>query len=296
MSVGVSNARIGVDGNDVQRVVDTACLGCVFAKGEYEGDEDGLTFIQDYYGCKLDVIRRLAQQGEEVHDAEDGKGNEFHVIRARVCPFYRTPQWKPSETDGENFKRVRKEVTLRPDVVVYLGPDHTLNDVLATANALKSGTIEPRRLYIINNNEEIRPSHIMKAMRQCPLSWRAETVLEGPCSVQRAMDIITKKCDQRFVLYFEAGFKPSNHFIECMDKALHDELDKFLVLTPYDYEYVEDRDPEAPLNINGLAVLRVFHKQAGGNARAFIADKSTRLCEEQKCQYLTRPVTQIVTQ
>ena len=289
MSTGIRNvsnpsAKIALQNNQMERVVDTACLGCIFAAGDYAQDEDEqLTFTQAQLGCSLAVLSRMRKKGEEIQDAEDGHGNTFHVIHGRICPFWRNPDWAPNVTPADKRKQVRQEVTLHPDVVIYLDDDQTTDDVLATAHQLNISTVKPRRLYIINNSETRRPSDIMKAMKECPLPWRAETIMEDKCSVVRSLDVITKKCTQRFVMYFEAGFLPNCHFIEDIDKALHDDLDKFLVLYPEDD------------TINGLTVLRVFHKQVEGNARKTIVTKAIDLCEEQQCQYLARPVTQIAT-
>lgn len=284
-AASVKNNRVALDNNDVQRVVDTCCLGCVFAQGKFKTEGKQLQFSQSRLGCDADILRKFQKQGAELQDAVDKDGNEFYVVRARACPFYRTPNWKGwNEQDTESaLVKVRQEVTLKPDVVVYVNNDSTPSQVWDTINALNAGNIRPARVYIANNSD-MRPSEVMKFMQNSPLPWRAETMIEGKCEIGRALDIITKKCTNMFVTYFRAGYEPPTYFFDPIDQALFDNLDKFVLLEPL------------PGDINCLTVLRIFYRQADGNARSWIWEKAKKISEDQKCQYLVRPVTEIVTQ
>jgi len=277
---------VSLDNNDINKVIDTCCLGCVFAQGKFTTHDKKLQFTQSNRGCHMDVLRRMRSQGEELQEATDNHKNEFYVIRGRMCPFHRTPNW--SGWLGQDIEaaklQARKEVQLKPDVVIYYGESNVPNDILDTIAALDQGNIRPARLYIVNNNSFMRPSQIMNLMQDCPLPWRAETTMEETCDMMRALDVITKKCTNIFVTYFIAGYKPPLDFFQPIDTALYDNLDRFLVLEPL------------PDSINGLTVLRLFHKQAGGNARESITAKAKKLTKEQQCPHLIRPVTEIVTQ
>lgn len=272
-----------------QRSVDTACLGCRFARGhlnERKSDKQ-LQFIQDEYGCHMDVINKMLAKDVEVQDCEDANGNEFHVLMGRVCPFYRTKAWRKDLLDDHcaAVVQVRKEVTLKPDVVVYFDDNMKPADILTTARALKRGKICPKKLFVINNSN-LKPSQLMSTLHQCPIPWRMETVIEGEGTpMLRALDIMTKKCNGIFVTYFVAGHTPDPKFFTNIDSALYDDFDKFVVL------HNEDQD-----DINGLTVLNIFYKQVGGNARKSIVDKALKISEDQECQSLVRPLKQVCPQ
>jgi len=281
-AAGVQNANVSLQDDNLQQVVDTCCLGCVFAKGTiHEG-----RLIQDLRGCHMGVLDKMKAQGEEIQDATDKNDSEFHVIRGRICPFYRMPNWPgwDKEPDLEKAKaQVRKEVTLKPDVIIYYDNSNTPDEILDTVDALNCGEIRPSRVLIANNSD-LRPSQLMTTLQKCSLPWHMETVLEE-CGMLRALDVAIKKCNRMFVTHFRAGYQPPFNFFKPIDTALYDKLDKFIVLEPI---------PDGH-GINGLTVLRLFHKQADGNARSSIVDKAKKICEEQKCQYLVRPVTEVVT-
>jgi hypothetical protein len=286
-SASVNNTQVSLDNDTVSRVVDTCCLGCVFAEGKVQAKGKKLQFSQSQHGCDMGVLHKMRKRGEEIQDAVDNDGNEFHVIRGRMCPFHRTPNWegwsKAKQQTIPAMVQARQEVQLKPDVVIYLDNDTEPFHVLETIDALNQGQISPARIYLANNSD-MKPSQVMKLMSDCPLPWRAETIADGPISRDGALDVITAKCTSIFVTYFSAGYKPPLDFFVPIDQALYDDLDKFVVLEPL-------------LNsINGMTVLRTFYKQAGGNARKSIVDKAKKISKEQQCQYLVRPVTQVVTQ
>jgi hypothetical protein len=179
--------------------------------------------------------------------------------------------------------QVRLEATLKPDVVIYLDNSMKPSSVLETIDTLKKGRIVPARIYLANNSDML-PSQIMKLMSKSSLPWRAESIAGGPLSRDGALDIITAKCTNVFVTYFSAGYLPPLDFFVPIDRALYDDLDKFVVLEP-----LSD-------GINGMTVMRQFYKQAGGNARKSIVDKAKKISKDQQCQYLVRPVTEVVTQ
>ncbi len=289
LAAGIQNNQMAIENNnDVQRIVDTCCLGCVFAEGKFTTPSgDKLKFCQENCGCAMDVLRKLRKQGVEIQDCVDKAENEFHVIQGRVCPFHRTPNWKGWGQAEQNIEKAmvmaRQEVTIRPDVVIYFDKSMRGNDITTTINALNRCDIKPQRIYLVNNGD-LLPSQIMKLMSKCPLPWRTETLSNRPQTQNRALDVITSKCDGIFVTYFSAGYVPPKDFFVPIDVALHDDLDKFILLEP-----LND-------SLNGLTVLRQFYKQAGGHINSPIVDKAKRISKEQQCQYLVRPVTDIVTQ
>ena len=97
----------------------------------------------------------------------------------------------------------------------------------------------------------------------------------------RAMDIIAKKSESMFMMFFKAGFEPPTNFLSPIDSYLYDDLKRFLLLEPID-------------EINGMVVMRNFYNQANGNVGRSLVEKTKKFCEDQECQYLTMPVTSLV--
>ena len=281
--VCVTNSNIVADeNNELQRVVDTACLGCVFAKGELRGSEGTMKFYQDDHGCKIGALEKFAKHGAEIQDAIDGNCNEFHVIKGRVCPYYRMERWLKDMTEEEAITQILTEVKLRCDAVIYFDDSMEPQDIVKTVHAISSCDHRPKKIYVANNSS-LRPSRIFYALAQCNMPWYSETVLEEDCTMMRALDLTQPKCTEMFITYFKAGFVPPQDFFSSLNAALYDRLDKFILLKPID-------------DLNGLVVHRVFQKQAAGNARSSIVEKVEKISKEQKCQHLVRPVTEIVPQ
>lgn len=285
---------------ELKQAVETCCVGCVFANGEFIVSGETIKFKQKCpeHGCHMDVLTKLQKQKPtvEIQESIDENDNEFHVIKGRTCPFYRNSSWLAAHSKISSFtkgslesakKAVRKEVCLKPDVVIYYDDTMTPDDITTTVNTLKKSEITPTKIYIINNSTMLRPSQIMKLLADCPFPWRVETVvITGTvCNQFRAMDIITKKCTGIFVTYLLAGKELPSNFFTQIDTVLYDNLERFLILKP------EDTD-----SINGLTVMRIFYKQMGGmgDTDNSIIDKTEKLIKEQpQCQPLLRTMSQL---
>jgi hypothetical protein len=262
-----------------ERSLDTICLGCCFAQGQYTDS----MFEQTYNGCHLKVLQKMRKLGAEIGDAEDEHNNKFHIIYGRLCPFYRPQRWRADMDMDECTKLARKEVALKADTVLYCNDQTTVVQLRHTLDCLANNTLPPTSVYVVNHRSNIKPSEFISTMQQYPFKWRLESILED-CDVGRALDITTKKCTGIFVAYFQAGFEVPTEFFASIDTALHDELQRIILLEPVDDQ------------MNGLVVLRMFYGQAGGNNKRTIIDKAKNISEDQECQELVRPITEIVPQ
>jgi len=289
--------NIAIDNdNELARVMDTACLGCVFADGEVRPnpDIDCSQFIQKPDGCLANgALGKFRAHGVTIDDAVDKYGSEFHVIRGRICPFHRAKLWQDEHklTDEEAVVQVRKECVFQYDAVIYFDGTTDANSIMETIHALNECDIKPKRVFIISNSE-YKPSFFMNLLQDSPLPWNAEINCEGDSNLiigeykdvkLRSLDIITKKCKSMYIVYFNAGFKPYPTYFNGIDSLLYNDLDRFIMLKPDD-------------DINGLTVMRIFHKQAAGNARKTILEKAETISKEQQCQSLVRPLKDLLPQ
>jgi hypothetical protein len=263
----------------MNRSVDTICLGCCFAQGQ---SKDGL-FEQKHNGCSLRILDKLRKLDANIEYVYDENDNQFHVIYGRLCPFHRPNRWlQKDESVDESHKRVRKEIKLQPDVVIYCNEETSIDDLSATLDSLQNGSNKPVCIYVINHMTKIKPSEFIALMKRYPFQWRLESILEE-CDTNRTLDIVTKKCKGIFVSYFRAGFHVPQEFFTNIDEVLHTQLQRIILLEPID-------------DINGLFVLRIFYQQAGGNKNTNIIEKAKHISKEQECPNLVQPVTQLVPQ
>lgn len=267
-----------------ERMVDTACLGCVFAEGELNkvkvNGDDALQFKQS--GCRLNLLQTFRDRGCNVEEAYDASTSEFYVIHDRVCPFFRNTVWLQNEDMVKAEARVRSETVLGLDAVIYIGEGMNPEDLVETINSLKNGVIQPKRFYVANNNC-CTPGQLMKIMRSVSAPWRVENITEE-ASVGRALDLVIKKCQSMFVMCLISGTTVNPDLLSQISSALYDDLDKFLILKP-------EKD-----TIDGLTILRTIHGRVGGNFTKPIYEKTENIAKEQECQYLVRPLTEVVTQ
>jgi hypothetical protein len=256
-------------------VIQTVCLGCVFAKTDWI--EDKSCTCQQKDGCELGAIRKFRERGERVIEAEDESGNEFYVLDDCLCPFYRPFLWKKGTELDKCIKRVRYEVTIKPEVIVYYGKNGSLDELRMTLDSLKNCALKPHHTYITNHSND-RPSQIIGVLKEYGLKWRIETILENDADLNRALNLTTRKCSGRYVTYFQAGFEVSPDFFTCIDNFLNDELGEFILLTPTN------------ATINGTTSLLTLARMIPMP----MIDDVVRLSNVQKSTHLVKSVADIV--
>jgi hypothetical protein len=180
-----------------EKIIQTLCLGCVFA--DLKENSKNL-FLQE--SCKLNNIEKFKKTNCEIIEAVDEKNNEFFVINDRICPFFRNDQWRNthglSNDISELSKKVNEEVIVKIDAVVYFDDNNTTDDITNTLNSLKECKIKPKNVFIINNSN-LRPSQIMSVVKDFPIKWRIETIIQENANIYEAMDIVAKKCKSMFI-------------------------------------------------------------------------------------------------
>lgn len=258
--------------------VDTCCGPCVFA--EYDAD----TKMQ--VGCGANVLSRITKEHELV---QMGDYKCFQIV-GFTCPFWRPSGWlhqfaEPAE--GEEFNvqelvaRARQEITLRADLIIYCDKDTTMDDLDKTATSIKAMTLKPYRIFIANDNMTAPLRLLDWAREHLDIPWRIESILVEYDNKLKANDAVVDKCKSMFISVFRAGFAIPKDFLTCIDKALYDNLDKFVYLSSID-------------GINGLTMMRQLYETLRGNKYGPLEEQVQELCQLQKCQNLMKSVTEIV--
>lgn len=257
--------------------IDTSCGTCIFATYDEQ---------QTQNGCVANVLSRIKKTTE----LTEGKDKRFLRIINFACPFWRPQGWlerfrTEDETsppdDATLVAAARKEVTLAADIVVYCDYNTTFDSLAKTITSIESMQLGPRRLYVANNGM-VKPTEMFKwAVDNINMPWRVENVFTEETDKIRATDTVSDKCPNIFISLFKAGFEVPTDFLACIDKALYDNLDRFVYLSPID-------------DINGLTVMRQLYNTLRGSKYGPIQEQVEELCQQQQCPLMMRPVTTIV--
>jgi len=255
--------------------VETLCLNCIFA--EWEINTYG---NKEQVGCSAKILTKFDY--EECID--DKTKTEFYAIPGRVCLYNRSEAWAKTHTSMEDLVlKARQEITLRLTTVVYMGENHTEDDLINTIKSLVQNKLQPCYIIFIFNDVKLAPSYLMpllaKHLSDSHIQFRMEFIQERGASTFRCIDICTKKVETTFFAWFNAGFIVQPNFISNLDIALNDNLERFLVLTGDE-------------NYNGLVIQRLIARQIGGSiGERNLLEKLKHIMEAQECQHLIKPVS-----
>lgn len=261
--------------------IDTFCGNCVFAT--YIDDGEGL--VQD--GCEANMLYRLAELGKECESVINPDNSVSVKILDTVCEYWRNIEWKVSKGIDEDIDVLvniaREEQKLVCDIVVYCGQKNTFEELSKTLDSIKAMHPEYQfKIYFLNDGLSTPGKFLVWANERLQdIPWRAEFLLEETKDILRAVDAVSEKCTNRFIAFFRAGFIVPVDFLKCIDIALHDNLQRFVALSPID-------------DINGMLVSHRINKILCGNKHAPVLTQIKELCEEQQCHHMLRPVTEIV--
>lgn len=264
-------------------IIETVCLNCVFAEWEPidEGGEWG-----EQCGCAFNIIPRMRDQGADVkYNADEEKKLHYCSIVDRVCVYCRPHRgWASRFPDGVNLKEIaRNEV--KP-VMGFILIVNNLEDLQPMLKSITEMTFKPSDVHVqFRTAGAVRPVAALQMLKDylCPhsITYRIDYILEENATDLRIADIAYKKIKRSYFATFADGFKIPSDFIDTIDKALNDRLERFLLLKPID-------------GINGMVAQTRITKQIGGNNEDAVFNKLERVAEDQQCQYLVRPVSDII--
>jgi len=263
--------------------VETVCAGCCFKKVE---EDNGVWAHQT--GCQFKVLERMRDQGAEILEHVDEENCfVYNSIVDRVCVYYRPILgWMdrfPDISDADLMSIARQEVKPRMGMIII--SDGDMEKLRDTASSIIEMKIKPHKVCVQFKNSDIRPTSALGILSSYfdsnNIEYRIDYIMEQDAINTRIIDIAFKKIPQSYFCTFEAGFKIPVDFIDAIDRALNDDLERFLMLLPVD-------------GINGLVAQTRVVKQIGGSNEDFLGSKLQRVAEKQKCQFLIKPVTTLV--
>lgn len=203
--------------------------------------------------CQLGRIEKFKDNGAEIATEEN-----HLIIKNRFCLALRTETWARKQLNP--LKKVREEITIQSDFIIYVGPEHNFKDVKDTIESVINQKLLPRTLRIMLNTDDIKPNRVIDLLEDNlpeSITFFVETIAikdeKGDRRIRtRCLDISADKCDNTYYAVFNAGFKIPSTFLSDLDFRLNDELDRFCLLEP-------DKDG------NGLVVQTKIHKLVMGN-------------------------------
>lgn len=245
----------------MEYAIETRCNDCVFAKIG-EGDWD----------CKLNLISKFVEQGYE-KKIKDGN----YTIPGKGCWNFRTSLWSEElglGTFEKQKERVRQEVHLKVDVVVYLTENQTLDDLSKTISSIENNTHKPKRIYILNMSG-IRPSELI---HWCPQNIKLPYNIEFPVkqSLKNALTIIYKKTKNVYVSVIEGGSEIPPDYYEKLNKLIFENMERVLMIMPCNGNY------------HGLFFLRFIFKQLGYNNEKCAIEKLKNVTKDQGSEFLIK--------
>lgn len=279
----------GVDeGEKMQEnVIQTHCRFCEFRVNDEQGNQ---------VGCEVDALSRLEANGAEIFNYEievdDGHvmGN-YLVIDHRICPYRRPPGWKEAKRKNDankdkTFEQIAfDELKVKPDVVVFLAPGHTVDDLVKTARSVNEQT-EPVNRIIFINFAGINPIEFSRIKPELKTPYVMEYMVEPPKKNQkgefdyaktkeRAVDYASKKIKVSHFTVWDAGHQLPKDYVEKMNITLFKNLERMVLLLP---------DEEG----QGLLTSLYVFKSLSGNVDENYVDKVTKLSERQECPQLIK--------
>lgn len=226
--------------------MDTLCRDCVFAQW------DGRTQV----GCDWNRLDKFDEVGTKIMGEEDkATGKQYFRICGRICNTCRHPTTLKGVPARKWKEKVREEIKVRIAMMVYVDSDEQEQDCIRTLESFRNQTATPHEIVVIYNNggSEAPPAYA-EWLSDVPTFWRVEQMRELGIGFGKAVDLTVDNKDTTSVYYTvcRAGYTYPINYVETIDKAINDDLDRFVLLLP-------DRDGD------GLFAQVSLHKILSGN-------------------------------
>lgn len=242
-------------------VIHTVCQNCIFAQFT-EGRQTG---------CECGAIDKFIEHDVDIDDSEG-----YYTILGRVCPFQRYKEWGDDKQGEDLVAQIREEVFLHADLVLYIPPTASEEDIRTTLQSIKDIQADqglvPAFICVVNNNKSIRPNKFIKIWNEYRLCipWRLECVVDDDMTTADCIDLGVEKCVNIYYSVFLAGYRIPKLYYTKIDNRIFGDLDVVIAIKPFD-------------EWNGLFASIMLHQQAGGNREDLFINKIIRISESQEC-------------
>lgn len=204
----------------------TSCKNCIYAKF----DENNKTQI----GCEFDRIEKLKNNGINVIESYDDE-KEFYVLDKHACMAYREKEFLSNGITLEESKKItRKQMSPRFAAVINVS-DSDKEKLVAIIKNISDQTISFHEV-IFCTNSSIKPSDIISIINElkCKFKWNIKQILDDYWLGSRSINISVQKSKSTYFSMFESNFNIPKNFVEELEKAICDDLKRFIILEPVD--------------------------------------------------------------
>lgn len=196
----------------------TCCRNCPFALYEGKTQTD----------CSLGRLDKYQRQNVSVVEAYDEE-KEFFLIKERICPYCRTPDWA-EKNKGKDLTEVAKaENALRLEVVVPVEAGE-FDKAKETIRSVENQTRPVFRLNIAINQCEYTPATFITELRTKSFDWNvyaANEKLSRGMLVHRAVE----HSKSNYFIATYAGTSLYANFVERLARAVEEEESRFIYLS-----------------------------------------------------------------
>ena len=227
----------------------TSCRDCVFAKYNTFGVQDDCEFdrlekfaqttplllIHDGYAPE-DIEALLANpEAEDVMKPEDSK--EYFYVTERICSrcVATSPEIESQSLD-EHIKGAKERSRVKIAFIVCIDSHTKLEEVRDTLFAIDHQSFPCQRIaLVISRNAALKPPALMEVLKslQGEMEWSVELLQKDSAPFMEKVDAAANKLDPSECNYyaaFRAGQWVDRRFIEAVDYALNEQMDRFLAI------------------------------------------------------------------
>lgn len=236
--------------------VHTSCKDCIFA----------IYNDKTQVGCQYDKIDKLKNNGLDIVDSYDDD-KEFFVINNHACMTYREKSFLKERTLEEAKIEARERSSVRVGCLVLIKENswQNDNDIVKTIDSICNQTKQFSEV-IFCANPEVQPSRIMKILndKKVKFKWSIRHILDDEYVGDVSINIAMQKTNCIYMSVFNSNYSIPSTFVEEIDFALNDKMERFLLLEPVDSEN------------NGLTFQSFVFNVLRGNEEATIKDNEEK--------------------
>jgi hypothetical protein len=232
--------------------VHTSCKDCIFAIYSDKTQTD----------CSFDKIKKLKENGVAVDESFDDE-KEFFVINNHACMTYRPPIFLEGKTFEEAKQSARDRCSVRIGCLVMIKENQ--ENLIRIIDSICNQTKQFSEV-IFCANPEVQPSKIMKLLndKKVTFKWSIRHILDSEYIGDVSINVAMQKTNCIYMSVFTSDFIIPNKFVEEIDIALNDDMQRFLLLEPIDSKN------------NGLTFQSFIFNSLRGNEEAVLDDDSEK--------------------
>lgn len=232
--------------------IKTICKDCVFA-----------TFANnEQLGCSVELLGKYIKNGStKIEKIEDVSGIKHYILYDRMCIGCRLKDsyWVKSKKGLDLKTELLKEIQFKYDIIVYIHPDTTLEQIQKTTESIidLSGTPEqPTKVIYLYKDSLVSYSKMLSYINYIyydkHIIWQLKKIEDDNINEESSVGEAILDTVSEFCTVWNAGSEISVDFIKRISFELRENMSMFIMILP-------DIDSH-----NGLVIMKKAFIAAGG--------------------------------